>query len=37
MGDNANTPRFRILATVRTVAVAVLAVVVAAQQILAWA
>jgi Mn2+/Fe2+ NRAMP family transporter len=37
MGDNANTPRFRLLATVCTVAVAVLAVVVAAQQILSWA
>jgi Mn2+/Fe2+ NRAMP family transporter len=37
MGANANTPRFRILATVCTIAVALLAVVVTVQAIASWA
>jgi Mn2+/Fe2+ NRAMP family transporter len=36
MGANTNSPRFRILATVCTVVVAVLAVIVAAQTVLGW-
>lgn len=36
MGPNANSPRFRVLATVCTVGVAVLALIVAGQTILGW-
>ncbi len=36
MGPNTNTPAFRILATICTVTVAILAVVVAAQTVLGW-
>jgi len=36
MGDNANTPRFRVVATICTIGVGALAAFVAVQQILAW-